>query len=221
VLGFEWCKDVVREIPRDRLVRRILCRSHNGRLKHNDEAAIRSAREIDEWQRLEEARKVMKPRRWTVSEFNVNGIDFERWLLKTTINLTFGKDMLLGPSATERGKPTDELIRVAFGMESFSDKRGLYVLSAIGYTVNSSDRISLVPWGTREVTNGMVISFRGFMLLLCLVPDGLKHEDVFNVPIQGLDPIQKSERMELNPMYHPKKFISKQGFESSRLVFHW
>jgi hypothetical protein len=78
VSGFDWCKGEVREIPRDRLVRRILCKGHNGRLEPYDKAAIRSARTFDEWQRLEQARAVIKPRRWTVSSFAVSGSDLER-----------------------------------------------------------------------------------------------------------------------------------------------
>lgn len=222
VSGFDWCKGMVREIPRDRLVRRILCRGHNGRLSPYDSAAIGSARLIDEWQRLEEARTAMKPRRWTISHFEINGIDLERWLLKTTINSTFDKDVLLGPSATEPGKPPEELIRIAFGKGLFSDKRGLYVLAAQGYTANVSDRISLVPWGSGEVVNGMAINFRGFTLFLCLVPSGLSLNDAIDTPLQAMDPEQKVDRMKLNPMYHPKAFVSKQGdFVSSKLIFNW
>jgi len=222
VSGFDWCKGVVREIPRDRLVRRILCTSHNGRLGPYDNEAVRSARAIDEWQRLEQARTAMKPRRWTISHFEVNGTDLERWLLKTTINSTFGKDVLLGPSATEPGKPPEELIRIAFGKESFSDKRGLYVLAAQGYTANVSDRISLVPFGQGEVVNGMAINFRGFILMLCLVPNGLNLSQAIDTPLRAMDPDQKVDRMGLNPMYHPTAFVSKQGdFVSSKLIFKW
>jgi hypothetical protein len=210
VSGLDWCKGGVRAIPRDRLVRRILCRGHNGRLEPRDKVAIRSARSIDEWQRLKRARaEVGPPRRWTLSRFDINGIDLERWLVKTTINYAFDTDVWLGPTATEPGKPPTELVRVAFGKESFCDKRGLYVLSAQGYTANISDRLSLVPWSNGEVVNGMAINFRGFVLMLCLVPTGLDLNQVIDTPLLAMDPEQKVDRMKLNPMYHPKAFVSK------------
>ncbi len=39
VSGFDWCNGAVKEIPRARLVQRILCREHNGRLSPLDKAA--------------------------------------------------------------------------------------------------------------------------------------------------------------------------------------
>ncbi len=222
VSGFDWCKGIVKEIPRDRLVRRILCKGHNERLSVVDGAAVQAVKVFDECMRLEEARKKMRPRWWNVSSFQINGRDLERWLLKTTINLTFNRDQMLGPSAKESGKPPEELVQIAFGNESFSDKRGLYVLSAQGYTANNSDRISFVPWGQGKFVNGMVVSLRGFLFMLCLIPTGLDRNQVLDTPIRGLDPEQKVDRMNLNPNYHPKAFVSRSGkYVSSKIVFSW
>jgi len=177
---------------------------------------------FDEWLRLEQARQEMRPRRWRVSNFEINGRDLERWFLKTTINSTFDKDQMLGPSATESGKPPEELVRIAFGLDSLSDKRGLYVLASEGYTAINSDRISLVPWGQGDFVIGMAISLRGFVFMLCLIPTGLNLSEAIDTPLRAMDPDQKVDRMKLRPMRHPKAFVSKPGgFLSSKIVFNW
>jgi hypothetical protein len=128
-----------------------------------------------------------------VSHFEINGRYLERWLLKTTINLIFNRDQMLGPSGTEAGKPTEELVRIAFGKDSFLDKRGLYVLAAAGFTANNTDRISLVPWGHGDFVNGMAVSFCGFILMLCLIPSGLvgNAKRLWGHPIGGLVGVSK------------------------------
>jgi hypothetical protein len=79
-----------------------------------------------------------------------------------------------------------------------------------------------VPFGNGEIVNGMAVNLRGFVLLLCLVPNGLRLTDAIETPLQAMDPDQKVDRMKLNPMYHPTAFVSKQGaFISSKLVFEW
>lgn len=222
VWNMDWCKGETREIPRDRLVKRILCRDHNERLSPYDSAAKDTAELIDEWQRVEQVRRGLKSRRWNVTHYEIDGTKLERWLLKTTINSTCKKDVLLGPTAVEKGKPPDDLVRVAFGLESFSDRRGLYVLTAKGYVANVTDRIALAPWGNNDVVNGMAINFRGFTFFLCLVPKGLSLDEPIDTPLRAMDPHQTIDRMTLNPMYHTKAFISSQhGFVSSKLHFRW
>jgi hypothetical protein len=224
VSGFDWCDGGIREIPRDRLVRRILCRSHNGRLSPLDRTAVRSARVFDEWLRVENARAVAagKPKRWSVAQFEIDGRELERWLLKTTINATYDKGKMIGPTAVEAGKPTEELVRIAYGLDSFKDRRGLYILAAQGYTGNNTDRISLIPWGHSEVVNGMAINFRGFILMLCLIPEGMDIQQALDMPLRAMDPEQKVDRMKLNPMLHPKAFISRSGkYVSSKITFKW
>lgn len=224
VSGFDWCNGGVREIPRDRLVRRILCRSHNGRLSQIDRTAIRSARVFDEWLRVEIARREAAggPKRWTTAHFEIDGRELERWLLKTTINATYDKDNMIGTTAVEPGKPTEELVRIAYGLDSFKDRRGLYILAAQGYAANNTDRISLIPWGHGEFANGMAINLRGFILMMCLVPEGMDFQNALDVPLKAIDPEQKVDRMKLNPMRHPKAFISKPGkYVSSKITFKW
>jgi len=222
VSGFDWCEGAVKEIPRARLVQRILCREHNGRLSPLDKAAVHAAKVFDEWLRMEQARQEMTPRRWRISHFEINGLYLERWLLKTTINLICNRDRMLGPSGTEAGKPPEELVRIAFGIDSFLDKRGLYVLAAKGYTANNTDRISLIPWGQGNVVNGMAISFRGFILMLCLLPSGLDSNHALDMPLKAIDPEHKIDRMSLNPNYHLKAFVSRPGkYVSSKITFKW
>jgi len=224
VSGFDWCNGAVREIPRDRLVRRILCKGHNGRLGEIDRTAIRAARVFDEWLRTENARREVSttPRRWSIARFEIDGRQLERWLLKTMINATYDKNSMIGPTAVEVGKPTEELVRIAYGLDSFADRRGLYILAAQGYTANNTDRISLTPWGHDEFVNGMAINFRGFILMMCLISRGMDIQQALDMPLKAMDPEQKVDRMQLNPMRHPQAFISRQGkYVSSKITFKW
>ena len=87
VRGYPWCR-TVKEIGLDRATAKILCEHHNNTLSPVDDAGIAAFDTLQEMFRLQDVRRRHKPStgRWTLVESEIDGLGFERWLLKTTIN---------------------------------------------------------------------------------------------------------------------------------------
>ena len=115
----------------------------------------------------------MKPHRWNVKKYLVDGVILERWFLKTLINLAVDGDHPIGSDSNVPGWPSDRLVRIALGIEQFQGKAGMYTVLRVGMEVTLEDRVSLLPvtGPGGQVVEGLFI-FRGFTFLLCLEPEG-------------------------------------------------
>jgi hypothetical protein len=176
VQGFSWCADAPKEIGIINLTAKILCRKHNSDLSPVDASAGDSFATLREVTRLKNVREGMKPIRWTVKKYHLDGIMLERWLLKTLINITFNGKYAIGPDATVAGRPSERLVRIAYGLESFKGKAGLYTMSRVGMNIAMEDRVSFSPIMQRAPHGEYVVAgiflFRGFQFLLYLAPEG-------------------------------------------------
>jgi hypothetical protein len=126
VQGLPWCLDAPKEIGLASFVKNILCTEHNNRLSPVDEAGIQTFKTINEFIRLGHVRSSVPVRRWTVKKFDVDGINFERWCLKTLINLTVDGPARIGPHS-QPNVPYHELVGICFGLTEFRHPAGMYV----------------------------------------------------------------------------------------------
>src|SRR5690348_538201 len=119
VQGFPWCKDDPVDIGISGLTSKILCELHNNDLSPYDQSGAQAFATFRESMRLDNVRRNMEPRRWNVKKFRIDGPGLERWCLKTLINLSCNGTLPIGRDSQVVGRPSERLVRVAFGLESF------------------------------------------------------------------------------------------------------
>jgi hypothetical protein len=173
VQGFEWCKDKPKEIGISGLTRKTLCREHNSGLSPLDAEAGCAFGTLRAMAELYDTRIKLKPRIWTVKKFSINGALLERWFLKSLINVGCGRKYPIGRDAPTAGKPSQRLVRIAFGLEDFDGQAGLYTMAAEGMRFTMEDRVQCLTLISRQdYVEGAVFGFRGIGFLLCLEKGG-------------------------------------------------
>ena len=183
VKGFSWCSDEFKEIRIETFVKRLLCEYHNHTLRLTDNAGIDAMKAFRAEVQLYKARNAMKPIRWTVKKFRIDGRGLERWCLKTLINASEGA-YKIGRDSTIVGQPSDRLVRIAFSKENFKPKAGLYGLADEGENWDIKDGIRLLPCVDRDnMLVGGLFVIHGYRYLLYLEEDGVNSR----LTIPGLD----------------------------------
>ena len=123
VSGLPWCQEQSKELPPAALVGNILCRHHNAALSVVDAAGGHAWRELATFS--ESARAAAQvPRRArpkSLTKQRIDGIFFERWLLKTAINLA-----TCSPECPRGWEPPPEAVNIAFARAEFSTGSGMY-----------------------------------------------------------------------------------------------
>lgn len=141
VSGFPFLRGETRTIPGERLVAKMLCKRHNGLLSPLDAAAGHFWQVLGAFRHraLMRARGAWKP--GGPDMYEVDGALVERWMLKTVINLMFGRG-----SDNDGWRPADLWVQCAYGTTAFPDKCGLYLLQGEGWTRVSNDSgIAILP----------------------------------------------------------------------------
>lgn len=172
--GFHWCTDAPVEIGIANLTAKILCKTHNSDLSDIDSGGAHAFNQFRELTRLKNVREGMKERRWTIKKYYVDGELLERWLLKTLINIGYGKEHPIGSDSIAPGKPTDRLVKIAFGKESFQGRAGMYTVAQVGMNVALEERVCFDALLNRDhKVVGALFRFRGMTFLLSLEPEGV------------------------------------------------
>jgi len=96
VEGFPWCREAPKEIGIAGLTAKILCERHNNALSPIDTAGAAAFKAFEKTARLAATRERMKPHHWNVVRDEINGPLFERWLLKTLINICCDQGLPIG-----------------------------------------------------------------------------------------------------------------------------
>lgn len=171
VKGLPWCKDEWSYRSIDNLTSKILCKDHNSRLSDVDDGARHTLDTIIDAFALWNSRSRIISRRWTVRHFATNMLLLERWCLKTLINTNLN----LKPGWPIKGdspEPTDELVRIAFGMERFKRPKGLYVVGSEKpeqRTVNLAEsEITIIIETANERLSGATFDMWGLTFMLSL-----------------------------------------------------
>jgi hypothetical protein len=166
--------------------------------------------------RLANVRERMKPRHWNVVRYRVEGPALERWFLKTLINLCCDHDYPIGRRSTVVGRPTEQLVWNAYGLESFENRAGLYFVVRPGMQVNSADTVSFSPLIKHgaHIEGGLFV-FRGLRFLLFLEPEGPP------VPLDGIC-IDGEDLGHAQLNFHNQQITVNTGkYRSQVLTINW
>lgn len=167
--GFPWCRGGTKEIGINSATSNVLCRTHNSALSPTDTAAgkLLAAFELIA-ERDAEARRTARTFHPDVRE--VPGDDFERWMLKTTINLALMQPPLPSSGMFEGGAPARRYVEIAFGLASFSPEEGLYYVAAVGDNIDQGrmNSVEFSSWRRKEddALIGCQMLFHGHRLWL-------------------------------------------------------
>ena len=176
VQGFSWCQDAPKEIGISGLTAKMLCTLHNNTLSPVDSSAGKAFDALREMTRLKNVREGMKAHAWNIKKYFIDGVILERWFLKTLINIAFDGKYAIGSDSTVAGRPSERLVRIAYGLESLNGKAGMYTISRVGMQFTLEDRVSFSPIMARAPQGEYVVAgvflFRGFQFLLYLEPEG-------------------------------------------------
>jgi hypothetical protein len=137
VQGFPWCPQP-KPIGLASFVSNILCETHNHALSPVDEAAkaLFSALSVIR----ERSEDKMPPVQFPFRRFTVSGDLFERWLLKTTINLAMvSKPRPRAGLIDADGSVSRRYVEIAFGRVEFDATEGLSWVVKVGDQIHTSE----------------------------------------------------------------------------------
>lgn len=197
IKGFDWTQGEEREIGLSSAVSKVLCRTHNSRLSPLD-AEIKNIREyFRKFSKL-----VIKGNQ--VEEFvgKIDGVKFEQWLLKTTVNF-----IRASPKKYSDFFPDHLLTEMAFGITPFNYNTGQGL-----YTVNPKLYSHMTKSGNSVHVQPLILSLQGQSCLLgslitfCGFPFFLSTIDPMT---QNLGGLQVNEISDVNlidrNLFHPPR----------------
>ena len=204
VSGFDWTEDEVRNIGLSSAVSKVLCKTHNNLLSPLD-AEIKNTREYF----LKLSELVSKDKQTDELIGNIDGVKFERWLLKTTINI-----IRASPKKYNHFFPDYLLVQMAFGDVPFNYDagQGLYWVDPKFYNhiVDSANIINIKPiiFSIEECSCllGSLVTFCGFTFFLNTIDPLNKNMDTLNTNV-GVNLIEKK-------YFHPPSIrtLTNKGF---------
>jgi hypothetical protein len=185
VSGFDWTKDEERTISLNSAVSKVLCKTHNTMLSPLD-AEVKTARE--HFRKLSELVYEDKQNDELIGK--IDGAKFERWLLKTTINV-----IRASPKKFSHFFPDYLLTQMAFGVVPFNYEtgQGLYMVDPNLYShmAKTDNNVNVRPLifsiEEHSCLLGSLVTFCGFPFFLNTIDplnenlDTLKTDDGFNL----------------------------------------
>jgi hypothetical protein len=170
VKGLDWCLNEPKEVRIETLTAKILCKDHNSELSELDSEAGRAFDTIREFARTKTEREKMPYINWAFKQQTIDSRRLERWCLKTLLNFSFGRNLVIGPGPQEPGSVPAELVRIAFGLEEFATGRGIYTAYRQNETFHLDDhfRYTAKAHGRHLVMGSFRLS--GFRFYLNLFP---------------------------------------------------
>jgi len=206
VSGMPWCVEP-KKVGLANLTTKVLCVVHNSALSPVDQEAVKFAEALRESFRLLQVRHSLKPRRWTIEKFHIDGLRMERWFLKTLINAAYHTDSPI---------EDDLLVEIAFGKKSFEPHAGLYGIYDPPEKRQLWDGISVHAFTVRNRVVGATFSFLGFRLLLYLDKKGPE------LPFMKIGTASGETSEVIEPTYHLVgiDYSAGKGISHS-VVFQW
>ncbi len=170
VRGLDWCLNEPKEFRIETLTAKILCKDHNSALSEIDSEAGRAFNAIREFARTTTEREKMPYVNWALKQLSIDSRKLERWCLKTMLNFSFGRSLIIGPGSHQPGSIPAELVRVAFGLAEFTSGRGIYTAYKLNETFRFDDHFCYVA--KAQESHLVMGSFRlcGFRFYLNLFP---------------------------------------------------
>jgi hypothetical protein len=212
VSGFDWTGENSRLISLGSAVPKVFCKNHNSLLSELDEE-IRSIREsFRKFMSTIETGNEDKP------VIKIDGSKFERWLLKTTINVILCSQVKYG-----NFWPNYYLVELAFGKTKFDYDSGMGLYSVhpdlLGNAINVSNSINVRPLilciEGMSTLLGSLITFYGMTFFLNTI-DPLT-ENLGGLETKGYNLIDKR-------FYHPPSvsaLVDGKLSSSQKLIFSY
>jgi len=181
VKGLPWCKEKEKEVGIGKLTAPILCRHHNRVLGEVDAGAKRTLKTLREASELWRKRKDVVTKSWSFKpRYTADMLMLERWCLKTLININLNKKPTLPFDVHGSMMPTEELVRVAYGLERFKSPMGLYRIAVNGDVGDADElgdeRIHLVTKSRNDILAAAEFRLWGLRFFLSLVQDQIRWE---------------------------------------------
>ena len=217
VQGFSWCREVEKEVSIASLTSKILCQKHNSKFSQIDEEGINAVRVFESLLPAVARSVNSQP-----SKRIIDGYLFERWLLKTAINVSYKSDQHIGVGMAESitGFPSAYLLAVVFGELNFTHNMGVYMLTSENSSKFRAGNLFVCPIQKDGAIGGFLFHIRGLDFFLSLFPGhhppklrelGLTSSD--NVTDYLLDAV---------PSYRLQGLIiNNQNEPSQKVVFSW
>jgi len=195
VQGHDWCLERPKECRIETLTAKILCKHHNETLSELDAAAGQAFNSIRAFTETRMNRAGMPYLNWAPKQFTIDGRRLERWCLKTLLNFSFNRQLIIGPGNHRAGIVDSNLARIAFGLDEFTEGRGLYIAFREQETFNLEDRFGYTA--KAQGPNLMMGHFRlhGFRFYLNLLSattayDHIEDSKVFHREAHFVDPVE-------------------------------
>jgi hypothetical protein len=205
VQGFAWCKDQPKKVGIANITKKHLCTKHNNMLSKTDQSAVSL---MKAFKGLAETKKDTAQQS---TDIDIDGRLFERWILKTIINIATESGSPIGKNSNKPNVPSPLLVKQAFGLRPFAYRTGLYFMGEGSGNFNYSVRFTFEP--TRSAENyisGTVVLFCGFRFCLLFDSPGMA---VAKMKVNGLQPVPVG--------YHPPDLWIQVGNTKLRLLFKW
>ena len=184
VQGLDWCIDAPKQLRIESLTEKILCKDHNSRLSSLDAAACRAFEIIPQFADVTTERNKLPYLPWAPKHFTIDSSKLERWCLKTLLNFSFKRNLIIGPGSHPTGVVPAHLVRIAFGIEEFTDGQGLYIAFKDHETFSFQPRFGYTAKAQDEHLAMGSFRFYGFRFYLNLFPQvtpytGIEESRVF------------------------------------------
>jgi hypothetical protein len=171
VSGFPWCRERPARIGLASFVRNSLCRQHNSRLSPVDQAGAAAFRGLNP-----AGGRTQSPSR----EIEVDGFLFERWVLKSVLNVLYDDEGSPGTDAVPALARTF-LLKRTFGVEQMSYPMGLYIEDQVGQLIPASDDVAVVGHiGAADRLMGATVVIQGLRFLMWLRPEAAPTPEMFS-----------------------------------------
>jgi hypothetical protein len=206
-----------REIGVANVTAKILCQAHNSRLSELDVAGSNAFAAFTREVILTNGRQLISARPWTTHCFSIDGARFERWFVKTTINIA----TLLRGGVPEWafdgtvGRPPLPLVEAVFGVRKIERPIGLYTAAAVGDDIRSTEEVrSALLFDEDSRIGGASYVFRGYSFVV-----NLRNREIAGVRA-GDD--GRTLRTKDNLIYHLNRMnIDVGGHRSAYIDFNW
>ena len=168
VAGFDWTGDKAEEIPLKGAVAKVLCEKHNNQLSELDTEIKKIGASFREFSRIVfgKPESIKTPNHFVG---RVDGARFERWLLKTTLNV-----ICASPKKYNNFWPDEFLASLVFGKTKFDYRTGMGLYSIhpnlYGNLISSWNVVNVRPAILTIESDtgllGVIITFWGMPLFL-------------------------------------------------------
>jgi hypothetical protein len=210
VQGFPWCLDKPKKVGISSAAKRHLCKTHNAQLSETDAAAIGILRAFE---------KVAHPGKadGVFEDVEINADNFERWALKTLINIGTESGYPIGKNSNQPNVPSPLLVRLAFGARRFDWRTGIYIVGEPKGTFEYANRYTFSPLiSPTGYIHGTLLIFCGFKFALLLEDPGTS--------LQTLNVVGGNRVFAPGPLYvahHPKDLRIEVDGRRLTLNLNW